>query len=414
MAFKNMAIFKLWVIAYRDLGRNRRRTGLTLLAVVLGMAVLIMMSGFIAGIFDNMISLSILLQSGHVQIRSENYEMEKPSLKWQDLMENSDELLARAMATDGVTTAAPVLWASGFVNTADELVAVSVTGIDPESGFHDPIREGMVAGEYLEVDDRDGVLIGDKLAKDLGLSAGSKISLLVGTTDGETDGDIFTVRGLFSTGVVSYDAGTVYMPLPKAQAITNAGDRISAVILLTEDAETADPVAVALRGQGLSVVTWKDMNELILVAVEQGSFFYYIIYGIVILIVAVLIANTLLMSVFERTRELGILAALGMKGRQIMTMVLLEAGTLALLGVIVGLILGSLVVWYMSFNGLYIGDDIASMVEGFAYPSTFYAKIAPMDFLTLSLAMLGIVILAALYPARFAARLEPVEALHAL
>jgi len=414
MAFKNMAIFKLWVIAYRDLGRNRRRTGLTLLAVVLGMAVLIMMSGFIAGIFDNMISLSILLQSGHVQIRSENYEMEKPSLKWQDLMENSDELLARAMATDGVTTAAPVLWASGFVNTADELVAVSVTGIEPESGFHDPIREGMVAGEYLEVDDRDGVLIGDKLAKDLGLSAGSKISLLVGTTDGETDGDIFTVRGLFSTGVVSYDAGTVYMPLPKAQAITNTGDRISAVILLTEDAETSDPVAVALRGQGLSVVTWKDMNELILVAIEQGSFFYYIIYGIVILIVAVLIANTLLMSVFERTRELGILAALGMKGRQIMTMVLLEAGTLALLGVIVGLILGSLVVWYMSFNGLYIGDDIASMVEGFAYPSTFYAKIAPMDFLALSLAMLGIVILAALYPARFAARLEPVEALHAL
>ena len=409
-----MAFKKLWVIAYRDLGRNRRRTGLTLLAVVLGLAVLIMMSGFIAGIFDNMISLSILLQSGHVQIRSENYEMEKPSLKWQDLMENSDELLARAMATDGVTTAAPILWASGFVNTADELVAVSVTGIDPESGFHDPIREGMVAGEYLEVDDRDGVLIGDKLAKDLGLSAGSKISLLVGTTDGETDGDIFTVRGLFSTGVVSYDAGTVYMPLPKAQAITNAGDRISAVILLTEDAETADPVAVALRGQGLSVVTWKDMNELILVAIEQGSFFYYIIYGIVILIVAVLIANTLLMSVFERTRELGILAALGMKGRQIMTMVLLEAGTLALLGVIVGLILGSLVVWYMSFNGLYIGDDIASMVEGFAYPSTFYAKIAPMDFLALSLAMLGVVILAALYPARFAARLEPVEALHAL
>ncbi|MGB6421388.1 MAG: hypothetical protein WBF05_06070, partial [Anaerolineales bacterium] len=90
-----MAFKKLWVIAFRDLGRNRRRTGMTLLAVVLGLAVLIMMSGFIAGIFDNMISLSILLQSGHVQIRSENYEMEKPSLKWQDLMENSDELLAR-------------------------------------------------------------------------------------------------------------------------------------------------------------------------------------------------------------------------------------------------------------------------------------------------------------------------------
>jgi ABC-type lipoprotein release transport system permease subunit len=406
-----MALIKLWVIAYRDLGRNRRRTGLTVLAVTLGLAVLIMMSGFIAGIFDSMISFSILLNSGHVQIRSESFKMEKPSLKWQDLMENSKELLARAAETDGVTAAAPVLWASGFVNTADELVGVNVTGIDPGSSFHDPIREGIVAGEYLEVEDRNGVLIGEKLAKDLGLGAGSKISLLVSTSDGGTDEDIFTVRGLFSTGVVSYDAGTIYMPLPKAQAITNAGDRISAVILLTEDAERADLVAAALRGPDRSVVTWKDMNALILSAIEQGNYFYIMIYGIVILIVAVLIANTLLMSVFERTRELGILAALGLKGHQIITMVLLEAGTLALMGVIGGLVLGVLVVWYLSFNGLYIGDDIASMVQGFAYPSTFYAKIAPVDFLALSLAMLGIVLLAALYPASFAARLEPVVAL---
>ena len=406
-----MALKKLWVIAFRGLGRNRRRTGLTMLAVTLGLAVLIMMAGFVAGIFDSMISFSILLQSGHVQIRSENFKMEKPSLKWGDLLENSGELLESAGKTKGVTAIAPVLWAGGFVNTPEEMISVNVTGIDPNSSFHDPIREGIVAGQYLEVDDRDGVLIGEKLAKDLGLTAGSKISLLVNTSDGETDEDIFTVRGLFSTGVVSYDAGTVYMPLPKAQAITNTGERISAVILLTEDAETADPVAVALRGPGLSVVTWKDMNALILSAIEQGNYFYFMIYGIVILIVAVLIANTLLMSVFERTRELGILASLGLKGYQIMTMILLEAGTLALIGIVGGLILGSLVVWYLSFNGLYIGDDIASMVQGFAYPSTFYAKIAPGDFLALSAAMLGIVLLAALYPARFAARLEPAEAL---
>ena len=406
-----MALIKLWVIAFRGLGRNRRRTGLTLLAVTLGLAVLIMMAGFVAGIFDSMISYSILLQSGHVQIRSENFKMEKPSLKWEDLMEHSGELLDNAAGTEGVTAVAPVLWASGFVNTSEEMLNVSVTGIDPRSSFHDPIREGIVAGQYLKVDDRDGVLIGDKLARELGLGAGSKISLLVNTSDGETDEDIFTVRGLFSTGVVSYDASTIYMPLSKAQAITNTGERISAVILLTQDSETADKVAVSLRGPNRSVVTWKDMNALILNAIEQGNYFYFIIYGIVILIVAVLIANTLLMSVFERTRELGILASLGMKGRQITTMVLLEAGTLALIGVIGGLILGSLVVWYLSFNGLYIGDDIASMVQGFAYPSTFYAKIAPVDFLALSVAMLVIVLLAALYPARFAARLEPAEAL---
>ena len=385
-----------------------------MLTVVLGLTLLILMSGLIAGVFDSAIASSISLDTGHVQVRAKSYELEKASLEWQDLLDNSDELLASASEIEGVTAVAPALWASGFVNTANDSIGVRVTGIDPQSSFHDPIRQGLVAGEYLTVDDRDGILIGRKLAEELGISAGSKVSLLVGTSDGGMDEDIFTVRGVFATGLVIYDAGTVYMPLPKAQAITNAGDRISAVILLTEDAETADPVAVTLRGPGRSVLTWKDMNALILTAIEQGNAAYILIYGIVILIVAVLIANTLLMSVFERTRELGILAALGMKGRQIMAMILLEAGTLALLGTILGVILGSLLVWYMSFNGINMGDEVAGIAEGFAYPSVIYTKLAPGSIIGLSLAMLGIVLLAAIYPARFAAKMEPVEALHAV
>jgi len=399
-------------MAYRDLGRNRRRTALTMLAVVLGLALIILMSGLIAGVFDSAIASAISLDTGHVQVRAESYNVKKSSLEWQDLLDESDELLAAAAQLDGVTAVAPVLWASGFVNTTDDSLGVSVTGIDPTSSFHDPIRQGLVAGEYLTTDDREGILIGRKLAEDLNIGPGSRVSLLVGTSDGDMDEDIFTVRGIFSTGLIAYDAGTVYMPLSKAQAITNAGDRISAVILLTDNAEAADPVAAALAGPGRSVVTWKEMNELVLAALEQGSAVYAFIYGIVIVIVAVIIANTLLMSVFERTRELGILAALGMKGRQITAMILLEAGTLALMGTIIGVILGALAIWYMSVNGIVIDDEITSMAEGFAYPSVMYAKFVPASVIKLSLAMLGIVLLSALYPARFAAKMEPVDALH--
>jgi ABC-type lipoprotein release transport system permease subunit len=409
-----MAFRQLWVIAFRDLGRNRRRTLLTMLAVVIGLALTIMISGVIAGVFDSALSSSISLDTGHVQVRHESYATEKASLEWQYLLDDSDELLASAAGTEGVTAVAPALWASGFLNTVDDSIAVRITGIDPESSFHDPIRQGIIAGEYLQIDDLDGVLLGRKLAEEMEISPGSKVSLLVGTSDGEMDEDIFTVRGIFSTGLVIYDGGTVYMPLPKAQAITRAGDRISAVILLTEDVEAADLVADALRSPGRNVLTWEDMNSLILIAVQQGNAIYSLIYGIVILIVAVIIANTLLMSVFERTRELGILAALGMKGRQIMTMILLEAGTLALLGTILGIILGTLLVWYLSFNGIDMGEDVASLAEGMAYPSVLYAKFAPGAVIGLSLTMLGIVLLAALYPARFAAKLEPAEALHAV
>ena len=409
-----MAFRKLWTIAYRDLGRNRRRTALTMLAVVLGLALIILMNGLIAGVFDTAIASAISLDTGHVQVRAESYDVKKASLEWKDLLDESDELLASAAQIEGVTAVAPALWASGFLNTPDDSLGVSVTGIDPASSFHDPIRLSLMAGEYLAADDREGILIGRKLAEELSLGPGSRVGLLVGTSDGEMDEDIFTVRGVFSTGLIAYDAGTVYMPISKAQAITNVGDRISAVILLTEDSEAAEPVAAALVGPGRSVVTWKEMNQLVLTALEQGNAIYAFIYGIVILIVAVIIANTLLMSVFERTRELGILAALGMKGRQIMAMVLLEAGVLALMGTIIGVILGALAVWYMTFNGIVIGDDVAGMADGFAYPSVLYAKFAPGSMLALSMAMLGIVLLSALYPARFAAKMEPVEALHAV
>jgi len=409
-----MAFTKLWVIAYRDLGRNRRRSGLTILAVTLGLAILILMSGYIAGIIDGSISDSIRLNTGHVQVRVAGYEPERASMQWQDLLENRAEILTSVSEIEGVEAVAPVLWASGFLTTADETIGVRVTGINPDSGFHDPVRQGLVAGEFLAADDREGVMIGKNLADSLGISAGSKISLLVGTSDGETDEDIFTVRGVFHTGVLTYDEGTVYMPLPKAQALTGAGDRISAVIVLTKDSETAEPVAAVLRVQGHNVVTWQDMNALILVAIESGMSFYYLLYGIVILVVAVIIANTLLMSVFERTRELGILAALGMKGRQIRTMILLEAGTLAVLGIIGGIALGSFFVWYLMVNGIPIGDEIAGMVQGFAMRNVLYTKFVPAEMVGLSLAMLVIVLLGALYPASFAARLEPIEALHAL
>jgi ABC-type lipoprotein release transport system permease subunit len=185
-----MAFTKLWVIAYRDLGRNRRRSGLTILAVTLGLAILILMSGYIAGIIDGSISDSIRLNTGHVQVRVAGYEPERASMQWQDLLENRAEILTSVSEIEGVEAVAPVLWASGFLTTADETIGVRVTGINPDSSFHDPVRQGLVAGEFLAADDREGVMIGKNLADSLGISAGSKISLLVGTSDGDTDEDL--------------------------------------------------------------------------------------------------------------------------------------------------------------------------------------------------------------------------------
>jgi ABC-type lipoprotein release transport system permease subunit len=410
-----MAFTKLWVIAYRDLGRNRRRSILTLIAAALGLALLIVMSGYIAGVVDGALQNNIRLQTGHVQLRAATYDESKLSLLWADLLEDTPTLLAQARAMSEVRAATPVLWSSGVLSTIYESVSVRVTGIDPASPVHDPIRQGIAAGQFLTAEDRGGILIGKRLADSMEIGVGQRVSLAVGTSNERPEEGVFTIRGLFETGVPSYDDNTVFMSLSQAGALMDASGHASAIVIMLHKQDDANYVATALMHPGIQALTWEEMNSLLLEAVQAGMSFYIMMYGVVILVVAVIIANTLLMSVFERTREMGILAALGMKGRQIMLMVVLEAGTLALIGILVGILLGSAGVWYLSTAGIPIGDlDLGSSAEGIAIGTTLYAKFVPSDLVSLSIWMLAIVLLASLYPAWFAARREPINALHEL
>jgi ABC-type lipoprotein release transport system permease subunit len=408
-------MFKLWRIAIRDLGRNKRRSALTLIAVMMGLALVIALHGFEMGAIQGAIDDNIRIQTGHVQVRAESYEKDKVSLKWDDLLEEPQALAAQAQSLAEVRAAAPVLWASGILGTVQESVGVQVFGIDPLSEIEVPFREGLVAGEFLAPDDRSGVLISQRLANNLGLAVGDDVSLLVNTSGEQPDEATFTIRGLYDSGFPAFDEATIFMPLAKAQAFTRAGERASAVVVLLHDRETADAVASALRAPGLALLTWRDLNQLMVEGVQSAMGFLYMIYLIVLAIVAVVVANTLLMSVFERTREMGILAALGMKGRQIMAMFVLESATLGAIGVILGVLLGSLGVYYLATEGIYLGDMAANAVSAdIAYGETMYAAFQWADTAVLSVVCWVIMLLASLYPAWFATRREPIDALRAL
>jgi ABC-type lipoprotein release transport system permease subunit len=406
-------MFRVWKIALRDLTRNKRRSGLTLLAVGLGLALLVVTSGLYAGAIQGSIDNNIRVQSGHVQIREESYDEDKVSLKWEDLLDDPEGWAARARSLPTVRVATPVLWASGILASSEESVGVRVFGIDPLSQASAPFQEGIVAGGFLAADDRGGVLIGEKLARSLGVTAGDDISLMVNTSDEQPDEAIFTIRGLYDTGIPAYDETTIFLPLAKAQAFTRAQGRASTILILLHDREQADGVAQALRAPGIRVLTWHDLNQVMLQAVEMSMGIMYLMYLVVLAVVGVVIANTLLMSVFERTREMGILAALGMKGRQILAMFVLQAGILGVVGIIVGILLGSLGVFYLATEGWHIGDMAAIAAAEVAYGETIYASFSVSDTVTLSITSLAITLLAALYPAWFAARMEPIEALRA-
>jgi ABC-type lipoprotein release transport system permease subunit len=404
----------LWRMAFRNLGRNRRRSALTLIAVALGMGLLVVLASFVKGELDATLRNGIRLQTGHVQVREESYEREKFSLAWEDLLENPRDVAAQAEALEQVRVATPVLWADGILGTAEESVGLQVVGIDPRSEAHEPFREGVVAGQFLDPEDRSGILIGEGLAESLDLGVGSDVSLLVSTANQQPDEAVFTVRGLYDTGVPVHDESTVLLPLDKAQAFTRAEDRASAIWMLLHDAEEAEEVVAALRAPQFEVVTWRELNFALLNAVEQSMGIMYLMYLVMLTVVAVVVANTLLMAVFERTQEMGILAALGMKGRQILAMFLLEAGTLGAMGVLLGLLLGGAGVLYLATVGVNIGDLTGVGSYELALPTTIYAEFAVQETVVLSIASLVITLLASLYPAWLGARMEPAEALSAL
>ena len=409
-----MASGKLWTIAYRDLLRNRRRSILTLLAVALGLAMLMMFNGLIAGVWQEALQNSIRLRTGHLQLRASSYEERKLSLQWQDLLENPGALAARLNQMSEVKAAAPVIWAGTILSTGDESVGLQIFGIDPTSHLYDPIRESLVSGDFLTSDDRSGIMLGHPLAASLGVGVGQRVNLALVNADGNSESANFTIRGLFSTGIVSYDESAVFMPLGKAQVMAGAGDRASAIVVLLHRQADTERVAAAIQSPGVATLTWREANQVVLQTVDTAMGFYAILDGIVMLIVAVIIANTLLMAVFERFREIGILAALGMKRRQIMQMFLFEASMLGLAGIVVGFALGSMGVIYLSNVGIPIGSAASVAGSNFAIGSTMYARYAPATFFWLALWTLVFVLLASLYPARYAARQEPVDALRAL
>ncbi len=413
-------MYRLWRIAVRDLRRNKRRSALTMIAVMLGLALVITLHGYEMGAMEGAIENNIRVHTGHLQVRAESYDEEKVSLRWEDLLQEPQAVAAQAQALPNVRDAAPVLWASGILNTANEVVGLRVYGVEPLAEMMAPFREGLVAGAWLASDDRSGILISRRLAETMGLAVGDGISLLIDTSDDQPDEAVFEIRGLYDSGIPGFDDVTVFLPLAKAQAFTRVGDRASAVIAVLDDQEGVDAVATALRAPGFDVLTWRDLNEMMLTLTESAMGVLFLFYGIVMAIVAVVVANTLLMSVFERTREMGILAALGMKGRQIMGMFLMESATLGLLGVLLGVGLGSLGVYYLATVGISWGAMDLDVTEiygtgtsGFALGTTLYGTFAWGDTVMLAIACMIIILLASLYPAWFATRKEPIDALRA-
>jgi ABC-type lipoprotein release transport system permease subunit len=401
-------MIQTYKMAFRELGRNRRRAFFSALALAIGVALLLLMASVIAGELRSSMETSIRLQSGHLQVRAKTYDENKTSLAWEDLVEKPDQIAAQIASLAPVAVATPRIYASGIVAAGDNSLGVRVIGIDPASPASAPFADGLIAGKFLTADDSTGIVIGQPLADKLGLNAGDKVNVLVNTSNGSVDQQDFIVRGIYTTHTPGFDQSSVFMPLLKAQAITQTQNHATLIYVLLKDREQTNAVAKALSTTQYQVVTWEQANSLLVQFGQFTGIYMAMLYLIILGITATVIINTLVMSVFERTREIGILAAIGMRSSSIMGMFFAESSLLAVGGIAMGLALGGVLVAFCAKYGLPIGNI---GVTGFTLGDRIFAYFEPGQAINLTIAAFIITLLAALYPAIMAARMEPVDAL---
>ncbi|MCZ7586317.1 MAG: FtsX-like permease family protein [Deltaproteobacteria bacterium] len=404
----------LFVMAWRNLGRNRRRTGLSLAAVAFAVGVLVFAKAMQVGSYAQMIEGMVTVNTGHLQVQYPGYfddgdinlSVDDPGAVFTEAERLPDVAAAVARVTTGM-----------LVAHGDRSFGVLAIGTDAaREAKVTRISKVMREGNYLDADDSDGVIIGDKLARNLGAEIGDELVLIGLAADGTTAAAKTHVRGIFGAGVPDMDRQTLMANLEAMRSWTVMEGRATQVAILLSDhraiESTRAALTEALRAKGMKdvVLSWDELLPGLEQAIQLDKGSGQIMYGILLLVVAFGILNTFLMSAMERTREFGVLLAVGVKPATCGFLIFLESQLLFLMGFFAGLALGGAVTGYFAHVGIKFEGGEAVMeqwgIAGAVYPQ-MTAGVGVDVFVMVAV----IVAAVALYPAWRVTRLLPVNAM---
>jgi putative ABC transport system permease protein len=404
---------KLLKMAWRNVWRNWRRTIIAVVAISLGLTLLLFFDGLLGGSTRAMYGNLVKLQGGNVQIHAPGYRDKASRMPLLPLAD-PEAVVRASLSQPGVVAASRRINTGGMVGSRAGTFPVAIYGIEPE--LEAPVglvAQNMAAGRYLTAEDEDQLLVGQALAERLEVSVGDRVTLVGRATHEQMRRRTMTIVGIFDLGFPETERGMVYVSLAEAQALFDLRDSATEVVASLPTVGKEQPVIDALRTAlpGYEVDSWITANatvEQTLIMKDQVMG----LFGLVILMVAgVGILNLMLMAVFERTREIGVLGALGLKRWQTMLLFLLEGMFIGVLGVVVGGALGGLIVVYFGHVGMPFGfQDLGEVVA--LMGDRIYFDVGLPRLLNRCLTVVIISTLAALYPAWQASRQEPAEALH--
>jgi putative ABC transport system permease protein len=400
-------------LAARNVFRNRRRTLITLAAMGFGAAAIIVFGGFVNAIFWGVRESTIRSQVGHIQLYRKGFSEKGNLAPFDYLIEDYSGLRAELMKIEHVKTVTARLGLSGLVSTGDTTTSFVGAGVQPEGEADLSSLAVIVEGQDLSSGEPRGITLGLGLARAFGVKLGDDLTLLTTTKAGSINALAVKVRGVWESGEKAYDDRFLKVSLPEVQRVLDLENgEVQSVVLLLDQTENTAAVRdridrlIRERGLDLEIKTWEDLA----LRYHQVRELFGRIFAVLTLIVSIMvvfgITNTMTMAIFERTREIGTVMALGTRRRGVVSMFVLEGVTLGLLGGLLGVVLGIVFAKLISVLGIQLPPPPGS-TRGFAV-QIFVVPAVLIQAFRLSIITAA---LASLYPAWRAARLDVVEAL---
>jgi len=409
---------KLARIALRNIGRNSRRSILSATATAIATMAMVAMAAYVNGLSADMRGNVADLVTGHVQVRAAGFERYEQLNPLHLRIQRYPDLLALLEAEPEVAAAVARLSLPVGIFRGEENVGAQVMGVDVERERSFMRVDRIVASGRLPNAGAAEAVVGRGLARKLGVGIGDRITLLSGTMRRSSNALTVTIVGLAAFPVSSMDELRLVLPLDRAIALARMDDSVTEILVKAKD-EGRIPalerrLETMLAGGGwadLEARTWSEANYL-LSFFEMADMVYFIMSLIFFLLASTVLVNTTMMVVFERTREIGTVGALGMKGGEIVRMFLLEAFALAAIGALAGVILGLAIAVPLSLFGINMGALVQGM--SFEVSNVVFARPKPLGTALIFVYAVAISCAAAYLPARRAARIQPVEALRAI
>jgi ABC-type lipoprotein release transport system permease subunit len=406
-------------MAWRNIWRNPRRTILTVCAITFASVLLVFMLSFQFGSYETMINTSVKISTGHLQIQAEKYQ-EKKNIRYviPDPQTIAD-MVAKIPEVEAYTFRGQ---AFSLISSEDRTYGVVVTGINPQREAKVSRLKKLVRdGNFLSANDVNQAVVGRLLAKNLRVTIGDELTVLGQGRDGSIAATVVQVKGIFSSGIDEFDRSAIQIPLSTFQDVFSMDDAVHEIVVIAKSLSDVSRIKSKIQAnlvginsrKSLKTLDWQDLMPGLRQAIEMDLVSGLIFYGLLIIVVAFSILNTFLMAIFERTKEFGVMMAIGTTPRRLTKVLLVESMAMTLIGIIAGILLGIVVTYYFQVHGIDFSGG-SELLSQFGITGRMYPKLSLLSVSIGPSMVLFFTFFAALYPALKIRSLRPVDAMTAV